>query len=121
VDEVGVVLKAERNGDSRKIWISASDKISWGVAPKGSVAVDGVSLTVIDCDNNGFSIGLIPATLRETTLGSLERGGRVNVEIDVMARYIARLSGRAPAETRGGMTREKLAGYGWADGGNVTV
>ncbi|MDR3075659.1 MAG: riboflavin synthase [Synergistaceae bacterium] len=111
VDEVGAVSRVEASGDARKIWISASEKISWGIAPKGSVAIDGVSLTVIDCESGSFSIGLIPTTLRETTLGSLERGKCVNIEIDVMARYIAKLCGREPKA--GGVTWEKLAEYGW--------
>ena len=110
VDEVGKVIRVELDGDARKIWISASDKISWGIAPKGSVAVDGVSLTVIDSENDCFSIGLIPTTLRETTLGHLKRGDGVNIEIDVMARYIARLCGQEP---KSGITWEKLAQYGW--------
>ena len=110
VDEVGKVIRLEPNGDARKIWISASDKISWGIAPKGSVALDGVSLTVIDSGNDCFSIGLIPTTLRETTLGYLKRGDGVNIEIDVMARYIARLCEREP---KSGVTWEKLAQYGW--------
>ena len=111
VDEVGEVTRVETDGDARKIWVSASEKISWGIAPKGSVALDGVSLTVIDCKSNDFSIGLIPTTLRETTLGSLTRGDGVNIEIDVMARYIARLCGR---ESKSGVTWEKLAQYGWS-------
>ena len=111
VDEVGEVIRLESDGDTRKIWISASDKISWGIAPKGSIAIDGVSLTVIDSESGCFSIGLIPSTLRETTLGRLKRGDSVNIEIDVMARYIARLCGREP---KSGLTREKLAQYGWS-------
>ena len=110
VDEVAEVIRVEPDGDARKIWISASDKISWGIAPKGSVAIDGVSLTVIDCEREGFSIGLIPTTLRETTLGSLTRGDIVNIEIDLMARYVARLCDREP---KSGITWEKLSQYGW--------
>ena len=110
VDEVGEIIRVESSGETRKVWVSAPDKICWGIAPKGSIAIDGVSLTVIDCETDGFSIGLIPATLRETTLGNLARGDSVNIEIDVIARYIARLCGR---ETKSGLTWEKLAQYGW--------
>ena len=110
VDEVGEVIRLESNGDARKMWVSASDKIYWGIAPKGSVTVDGVSLTVIDCESGGFSIGLIPTTLRETTLGCLSRGNSVNIEIDVIARYVAKLCDR---EQKSGVTWEKLARYGW--------
>jgi riboflavin synthase len=111
VDETGAVMSVEANGSAKKIWISASGKISWGIAQKGSIAVDGVSLTVIDSEDGGFSIGLIPTTLRETTLGLLERGKQVNIEIDVTARYIARIMGRTPEG--GGVTWEKLARCGW--------
>jgi riboflavin synthase len=78
------------------------------------VAIDGVSLTVIDSVRGGFSVGLIPATLARTTLGSVKRGHRVNVEIDVIARYAARLLGK-DAESPAGdeITWEKLAEYGW--------
>jgi riboflavin synthase len=113
VDEVGTVVGVESDGRSKKIWISASEDISWGIAAKGSVAIDGVSLTVAGLDEGRFSIGLIPTTLRETTLGFLETGNWVNIEIDVMARYAARLIGRAPDARPKGITWEKLAEYGW--------
>jgi riboflavin synthase len=114
VDEVGEILAVENVGGSKIIHISASEKISWGTAPKGSVAVDGVSLTVIDAGRGSFSIGLIPTTLDHTTLGFLERGHKVNVEIDVIARYVARLLGKdAESPARDELTWEKLAEYGW--------
>lgn len=62
------------------------------IADKGSIAVDGVSLTVVAVDDAGFSVGLIPTTLRETTLGDLEVGGTVNLEVDVVAKYVERLT-----------------------------
>jgi riboflavin synthase len=113
VDEVGTVVGVESDGRSKKIWVSASEDISWGIAAKGSIAIDGVSLTVIDSNEGRFSIGLIPTTLRDTTLGFLEIGKRVNIEIDVMARYAARLIGRAAGARPKGLTWEKLAEYGW--------
>ncbi|HIC30147.1 MAG TPA: riboflavin synthase, partial [Rhodospirillales bacterium] len=60
-------------------------------AAKGSATIDGVSLTVNEVDNNQFGINVIPHTLENTTLGSLEPGQRVNLEIDMLARYVARL------------------------------
>jgi riboflavin synthase len=114
VDETSPVLRVEARGKSRKIWIAASENISWGIAPKGSVAVDGVSLTVIDSADGEFSVGLIPATLKETTMGIVETGNTVNIEIDVMARYVARLFGKnAPDAPHQGITWEKLSEYGW--------
>jgi riboflavin synthase len=114
VDEVGEVLDVETAGESKIVHIAASEKISWGTAPKGSVAIDGVSLTIIDSARGSFSVGLIPTTLGRTTLNFLERGHSVNIEIDVIARYVARLLGKdaAPA-AQNELTWEKLAEYGW--------
>jgi riboflavin synthase len=114
VDETSPVLRIETRGKSRKIWIAASENISWGIAPKGSVAVDGVSLTVVDSAGGEFSVGLIPATLSETTMGLVEAGDTVNIEIDVMARYVARLSEKKPPKASPqSVTWEKLTEYGW--------
>ncbi|MDR1965140.1 MAG: riboflavin synthase [Synergistaceae bacterium] len=114
VDEVGSVVRVESDGASKKIWMTASDEISWGIAAKGSVAVDGVSLTVIDSHGGNFSVGLIPTTLRNTTIGLLKEGSRANIEIDVMARYAERLARRKDeAAAPVGLTMEKLREYGW--------
>jgi riboflavin synthase len=125
VDAVGRVKKIEKMGSARKLWIAVPEGVSWGIAAKGSVALDGVSLTVIDSQSGAFSVGLIPTTLSETTIGLLKEGAPVNVEIDVIARYIARLlGGRGPAglpeepdsATGAGekkLTWEKLGQYGW--------
>jgi riboflavin synthase len=63
------------------------------VVEKGSIAVDGVSLTVTEVDDESFAVGLIPTTLRETTLGEREVGSTVNLEVDVVAKYVERLMG----------------------------
>jgi riboflavin synthase len=111
---VGEVLDVETAGGSKIVRVSASEKISWGTAPKGSVAIDGVSLTIVDSRRGSFSIGLIPATLGRTTLDFLERGHSVNIEIDVIARYVARLLGKdAASAAQSELTWEKLAEYGW--------
>ncbi len=87
---------------------------------KGSVAIDGVSLTVINSDRERFSTGLIPTTLKETTLGSLKNGEKVNVETDILAKYIFRAisvfgekkeEGAAMEES---LTWKKLTEYGWS-------
>jgi riboflavin synthase len=67
------------------------------IVEKGSIAVDGVSLTVTAVDDDGFSVGLIPTTLAETTLGSREVGATVNLEVDVLAKYVERLLGAGAA------------------------
>ena len=63
-----------------------------GIVSKGSVAIDGVSLTVINVSDKNFSVGLIPATLSATTLGSLKPGSFINLETDILGKYIARLT-----------------------------
>jgi riboflavin synthase len=63
------------------------------IAPKGSIALDGVSLTVNEVDGARFGVNLIPHTLKATTFGRVREGDRVNVEVDVLARYVARLMG----------------------------
>ena len=125
VDEACRVARADMTGNTGKIWVSVSQGISWGIAAKGSIALDGVSLTVIDSLETEFSVGVIPATLEGTTLSLLKEGDIVNVEIDVLARYVARLLG-CPAgafpqsgghDEGGAITLEKLAQYGWRQGG----
>lgn len=116
VDEVGTIVRIEGAGDTKKCWVSVSASIAGFIAGKGSVALDGVSLTVIDATDEVFSVGLIPTTLRETTIGGLRVDDRVNVEVDMVARYIARLvrcgvSDELPRD--GGVTWEKLQENGW--------
>lgn len=88
VDGTGQVLNTEKVGNSVVYEISIPDELSEQLVPKGSVAVDGISLTLIDCERGRFTIGLVPHTLRSTTLGSKEVGGHVNLETDVIAKYI---------------------------------
>ena len=72
-------------------WFDAPPEITRYCVDKGSIAVDGTSLTVAAVDDAGFAVALIPHTLDATTLGSLERGDRVNLEVDVLAKYVERL------------------------------
>ena len=94
VDAVGRVRSVEREGDGVRIWIDAPDDVLRYCVEKGSVGVDGVSLTVADLDDTGFAVALIPHTLEVTTLGALEPGYEVNLEADVLAKYVERLVGR---------------------------
>ena len=91
VDGVGKVLAAEPAGDSRVLRIRAPRPVSRYVARKGSICMDGVSLTVNRVDRNAFEVNLIPHTLGVTTLGRLVPGTRVNLEIDLVARYVERM------------------------------
>jgi riboflavin synthase len=94
VDGVGAVRSVEPEGDGRRIWVDAPAELLRYVVEKGSVAVEGTSLTVADLDAAGFAIALIPHTLEQTTLGGLAPGDRVNLEVDVLAKYVEKLLAR---------------------------
>ena len=91
VDAVGRVRSITPEGDSRRVWFDAPDAIVRYCLEKGSIAVDGVSLTVAALDDDGFEVALIPHTLAVTTLGRLEPGDEVNLEADQLARVVERL------------------------------
>ncbi|MDI3256177.1 MAG: riboflavin synthase [Kyrpidia sp.] len=91
VDGVGVVAAQRREGESAVLEVRVPGSLLKYIAEKGSVAVDGVSLTVMGVAGEEFSVALIPHTLEQTTLGSLRPGERVNIEVDVVARYVERL------------------------------
>lgn len=91
VDGVGEVLRFDAVGDNRLLEIRAPKEIARYIARKGSVAVDGTSLTTNEVNGTDFTINLIPHTLDNTTLGGLKPGSKVNLEIDLIARYCERL------------------------------
>jgi riboflavin synthase len=92
VDGVAEVLDTRRDARSLQVDIDAPKALARYIARKGSVTLDGVSLTVNDVDGTRFSVNLIPHTLEVTTLGALAKGSRLNLEIDLLARYVERLS-----------------------------
>jgi riboflavin synthase len=92
VDGVAEVTHIERDARSLKVTLDAPGSLARYIARKGSVTLDGVSLTVNDVDGTHFSINLIPHTLEVTTLGALAPGARLNLEIDLLARYVERLN-----------------------------
>jgi riboflavin synthase len=91
VDAVGRVRSVEAEGDGAWVWIDAPMEVLRYCVEKGSIAVAGVSLTVAELDDEGFAVALVPHTLAVTTLGSLEAGDEVNLEADVLAKYVERL------------------------------
>lgn len=97
VDGVGRVADIQPDGDSFRFTFEAPDELKRFIAPKGSVAVDGVSLTVNEVSDNRFGINIIPHTREVTTFGNLSPGDRVNLEIDMLARYVARLLETSPS------------------------
>jgi riboflavin synthase len=91
VDAVGRVRSVTPEGDGRRVWIDAPEQVLGYCIEKGSVALDGVSLTVAALDDEGFEVALIPHTLAVTTLGRLEPGDAVNLEADVLGKVVERL------------------------------
>lgn len=90
VDGVGEVISIDSEGGSHRVRVRAPKPLHRFIAPKGSITVDGVSLTVNEVDDDVFGVNLIPHTWDVTTLGGLTVGARVNLEIDMLARYLAR-------------------------------
>jgi riboflavin synthase len=92
VDAVGHVRSVDPEGEGVRIWFDAPADLLRYCVEKGSVAVDGVSLTIAELDDDGFAVALVPHTLAETTLGSFAPGREVNLEADVVAKYVERLA-----------------------------
>ena len=91
IDATGTLLERDDQGQWSFFWFGIPRPLSLQMASKGSIAVDGVSLTIVDSQPERFSVALIPYTLAVTTLGPLEIGGKVNLETDILAKYVQRL------------------------------
>jgi riboflavin synthase len=94
VDGLGTIRSVEADGFASVVWIDAGPETLRYVVEKGSIAVDGVSLTVAGVDAGGFGVSLIPETLERTNLGAAAPGAPVNLEVDVLAKYVERLVAR---------------------------
>lgn len=99
VDGVGKVVKVEPDGRSHRIEVEAPEPIARYIAQKGSITVDGISLTVNDVNDTRFSFNVIPHTWSETNMQSYQTGTSVNLEVDIIARYLERLMGDRDADT----------------------
>lgn len=95
IDAVARVIGREPEGDMARFTVEVPESLSRYIAPKGSVALDGTSLTVNDVAANIFAVTIIPHTLAVTTWGERERGDSVNLEVDLFARYVERLTRKA--------------------------
>lgn len=91
VDGVGMVLDIQPEGDSRRVALSVPEELDRYLVYKGSVAVDGVALTVTAVAKRSFEVALIPHTLASTTLGSWKVGDKANIEVDILAKYVEKL------------------------------
>ena len=91
----GIATLREIHGSETKeaVFVPEDKNLCLGIVEKGSVAIDGISLTVIKANDKNFSVGLIPATLSATTLGSIKIGSIINLETDILGKYIAKLTG----------------------------
>ncbi|NIT35245.1 MAG: riboflavin synthase [candidate division Zixibacteria bacterium] len=110
VDGFGTVKELARTGEGYTLRVAVPPDLSRYVVEKGSVAVAGISLTAVDVADDGFGAAIIPHTYERTTLKYRRPGDKVNVEVDLIAKYVERFVGGR----RGGLTRERLAelGYG---------
>lgn len=115
VDGVGEVLQRHEDARSERFRVQAPDDLARYIAQKGSICLDGVSLTVNAVEGAAFELNIVPHTLRETTIGAYRPGQRVNLEVDVIARYLERLLLGDGASQPGaaGISRELLAERGF--------
>ena len=114
VDGVGVVVNRREAARSVQFRIKAPEALAKYIAEKGSVCVDGVSLTVNGIHGAEFEVNIVPHTLAETTLGTIKEDSEVNLEVDVVARYLERLMlGKLAAQSGSEITREFLAQHGF--------
>lgn len=95
VDGLADVISIETIGASRKLTLGAPDDLKYFIAQKGSVTLNGVSLTVNNVDNNRFDVNIIPHTSEVTTFKNLQNGDKVNIEIDILARYVSRMNSKS--------------------------
>jgi riboflavin synthase len=109
VDGVGEVLRVRQEGIAWEVRISLPTELRGAVAAKGSIAIDGISLTVMRVDGEAFEVGVIPHTLKETTLRGVKAGMRANLEADVLARYVLQ---SVQALAGAGGDAPSLAGFG---------
>jgi riboflavin synthase len=115
VDGIGEVIERRDEGRSVRFRIKAPDELARYIATKGSITVDGISLTVNAVDGAVFALNLVPHTLQETTMVGYGVGQRVNLEVDLIARYLERLmlGERAASSASGGMSEAFLAEHGF--------
>jgi riboflavin synthase len=111
VDGIGRVESRSDDGRSVRLRLRAPDELARYLARKGSICVDGVSLTVNEVEGNAFGVNIVPHTLEATVFGDYRQGSRVNLEVDIVARYLERLVGEA-----GGLSRARLEEYGFVKG-----
>lgn len=109
VDATGEIVFRTREGNATLITIAAPENVSSYLVEKGFIAVDGISLTIVACQGRNFTVSIVETTLKNTTMGLAMQGHRVNLEVDIVARYVERFA-RAKAS---GLTQEMLSDLGF--------
>lgn len=111
VDGVGKVVSIRDQGEFSLWQFAAPDEVAQYLAPKGSIAIDGISLTLVAPDRNQFGVAIIPTTLKQTTLGARRPGDLVNMEADILGKHVRHYMNM---DAKGGLTPEFLARHGFA-------
>ncbi|MFK8042853.1 riboflavin synthase [Congregibacter sp.] len=118
VDGLGEIVSMEEDARSWRVVVRAPDELAKYIAHKGSICIDGTSLTVNAVDGANFDLNIIPQTMTETVFEHYSPGSRVNLEVDVIARYLERLlQGKEAANPNGGIDYQTLADNGYLDAG----
>ncbi len=113
VDDVATVVERRQDGNAVRFTFRLAAHTLRYVVAKGSITIDGISLTVNDVTEDTFSVAIIPHSLEQTTLKNVQVGGRVNIETDIIARYIEKLLGQGAVAQEGSLTLEHLAQNGF--------
>lgn len=113
VDGVGEIKRRWSDARSERFRLQAPDSLAKYIAAKGSICVDGISLTVNAVDGNEFELNIVPHTLASTTMGVYQTGQKVNLEVDIIARYLERLLSTSADSANAGITRELLQSRGF--------
>lgn len=111
VDGTGRLVSIQPEGNGKVFRFATESALLRYIVPKGSIAVDGISLTVVDVDDSSFSVWIVPHTIGHTNLGTLRPGATVNLETDVLAKYTEKLL----LTTRGNLSEDKLKTAGFMD------
>jgi len=110
IDAVGTIRRVQKEDIASVFTVEASDAVIRYVIEKGSIAIDGISLTVVDVDKASFRVSIIPHTMANTTLGFKREGAKVNLEADMIAKYVERL---LPGGGKSGLSKGFLAEHGF--------
>ena len=112
VDGVGQLVRVEPGAESSALWVEAPKGLGRYIAAKGSICLDGVSLTVNELDGMKFRVNIVPHTRRITLIGELQVGDEINVEVDILSKYVERLMGQSGSDPSG-LSLEMLARHGF--------